>query len=82
MTVRIPCSFAIFVISKYRKVLFEENVKKAITEINVMQSSIQKNIHIAMLRNATCAMAVLIYNMIYFSLGPAIFNAAFSTLQP
>ena len=54
MTVRIPCSFAIFVISKYRKVLFEENVKKAITEINVMQSSIQKNIHIAMLRNAIC----------------------------
>ena len=52
MTVRIPCSFAIFVISKYRKVLFEENVKKAITEINVMQSSIQKNIHIPMLRNA------------------------------
>ena len=47
-----------------------------------MQSSIQKNIHIAMLFVWICAMAVLIYNMIYFSLGPAIFNAAFSTLQP
>ena len=63
MTVRIPCSFAIFVISKYRKVLFEENVKKAITEINVMQSSIQKNIHIDMLRNATYGSSDMQYDL-------------------